>query len=212
MATTPPRETLRLLAGALHLVGPDLARFEAIFPGSALSESVSISILMKRTVRATARRMTYRMCRVSEPASTRLEKDMNSPLSVFDNGKLASRASRWRLAAAMGAVTVIGASAAVTSPASAAVISPAVSSACAQYHDWYVCIGYSDGVTTVDASNDGNAGTHTMFLEVNGGGTYSTQCDFTADTACFLEVNVTPNPSAKSWGGIDSTRIVGADI
>jgi len=42
----------------------------------------------------------------SEPVSTGLEMNMNPSLNVFSGGKLASRAIRWRLAAALGAAAV----------------------------------------------------------------------------------------------------------
>jgi hypothetical protein len=143
---------------------------------------------------------------------------MNSPFSVSKNGKPASRASRWRLAAAVGTMTVIGATAAIALPASAAVAAPAVNPGpiCTQYHSWYVCIWTSGGYTYASAKNTSpsNAGTHTVFIEANGDSAKisSSPADYTSGYTGEIGVPITADPSAKSWGGVDNTRIVGADI
>ena len=136
---------------------------------------------------------------------------MNSPFSVSDNGKLARRVSRWRLAAAVGTVTVIGATTAVALPANAAVASPAApGTTCVTYHDWTVCIGFDGTYTSVSGESSINRGTHSLFLQINGdSATLSESFNFTAGTTHGFTVPVTPSSSAKSWGGIDVTRIVG---
>ncbi len=134
---------------------------------------------------------------------------MKSPLNVFNSGKPASRAYRWRLAAALGAVTAIGASAvAVASPAKA----DEVYQDCVAYHSWTVCVSYdlTNGNTAVTGMNSGNAGTHSLFLEVNGG-YYSNAYTFNAGQWYGFAEHVDPGTD-KTWGGIDSTRIVGAYI
>ena len=133
---------------------------------------------------------------------------MNSPLNVFNSGKLASRASRWRLAAALGTAAVIGAgTVAVASPARA----DDVEQDCVTYHSWTVCISYdwTTKVTAVNGRNTGNAGSHSLFMNVDGT-TFSRAYTFTAGQWYgFSENTVQPSDIIKTWGGIDSTSIVG---
>jgi hypothetical protein len=167
--------------------------------------------------------LTCRTRRNSIPESARSEKDMDSPLNVFKSGKLAGRVSRWRLAAALGAASLLSASAvASASPASAAVVTPAKpavnTTTCVVYHSWQVCIGYDsfEGLVTINAESFVNAGVHALKLEVYMGNgiywVYSQNFTFTANAWNSYSEDLTPNSGAKSWGDIDATRIVGVPL
>lgn len=132
---------------------------------------------------------------------------MNSPLNIFSSGKLAGRASRWRLAVAVGTAAAIGASAvAVATPARA----DDVDQTCVTYHSWTVCVSHdwTTGKTAVNGMNTGNAGLHSLFMNLYGD-VYSSAHNFTAGQWYGFAENSVPIGSEKVWGGIDSTTIVG---
>jgi hypothetical protein len=131
---------------------------------------------------------------------------MNPPLSAFSGGKLASRAARWRVAAALGAAAVIGASAvAVASPARADVFDQT----CNTYHSWTVCVSLDDtsGNLAVNAVNSSTAGNHSLWMTVDPGELYSESFYFSAGSwVGFAKYQA--DAFTEVCGGIDSTEIV----
>jgi hypothetical protein len=144
--------------------------------------------------------------RISEPVSAELEKSMNPPLYVFSGRKLVSRAIRWRLAVALGAATVMGASAvAVASPARA----DDVVQDCNTYHNWTECISYdyTNGNLAVNALNSGNAGNHSVWM-VNTPPSEVFSASFNFSAGHWVGFAEHTPPRSEVCGGIDSTTIV----
>jgi hypothetical protein len=129
---------------------------------------------------------------------------MNPPRDAFNGRKLVSRAIRWRLAP-ITAAAVIGASAvAIASPARA----DEVHQACNTYHNWTECVSYdyTNGNLAVNALNNGNAGTHSVFLENYPSAVYSESFNFSAGNWVGFAKHTMP--ATEVCGGIDSTTIV----
>lgn len=77
---------------------------------------------------------------------------MHAAVKIFNGGKLITRATRWRLSAAVGTVAVIGVGTMLAaSPAHA----DTYQQTCSTYHSWTECISfdYTNGNLAVNALN-----------------------------------------------------------
>jgi hypothetical protein len=77
---------------------------------------------------------------------------MHAALKIFSGGKLVTRATRWRLPAAVGVAAVIGAGTMLAAPSASA---DTYHQACSTYHSWTECISfdYTNGNLAVNALN-----------------------------------------------------------
>ena len=77
---------------------------------------------------------------------------MHAALKIFNGGKLVTRATRWRLPAAVGTAAVIGAGTVLAAtPAHA----DTYQQVCSTYHSWTECVSYdyTNGNLAVNALN-----------------------------------------------------------